>query len=100
MYFIYIIYSEKSDKYYIGHSENPERRLIEHNTDPRTTYTSKHRPWILKASVPVTNYKGDAVKIERKLKRLKSRKLIEKIIENPNDKGIIHQFCGIKNPIK
>ena len=94
MYSLYIIYSEKSDKYYIGHSENPERRLSEHNTDPRLTYTSKHRPWILKASIPVAESKSNAVKIERKLKQLKSRKIVEKIIENQNDKEIISGLIG------
>jgi putative endonuclease len=92
MYYIYIIYSEKSDRYYIGHSDNPERRLIEHNTDPRSTYTSKHRPWVLKASIPISESKGYSVKVERYLKRLKSRKIIEEIIENQHDKEKIAQL--------
>jgi len=95
MYYIYIIYSEKSDRYYIGHSDNPDRRLIEHNTDPRSTYTSKHRPWILKASVPISELKGDAVKTERYLKRLKSRKLIEEIIKYQNNKEIIAKLVRV-----
>lgn len=81
MYYLYILYSIKSDKYYIGYSNDPERRLIEHNTDPRTTYTSKHRPWILKAFIPLSESKSYAVKVERYLKRLKSRKVIKEIIE-------------------
>ena len=39
MFYIYIIYSVSSDKYYVGHSDNPSRRLIEHNTKPFNTYT-------------------------------------------------------------
>ena len=32
MYYVYILYSEKCDRYYIGYSEDPERRLEErHN---------------------------------------------------------------------
>jgi len=49
MYFIYIIYSTTSDKYYVGYSDNPIRRLLEHNTKPYTTYTSKHKPRELRA---------------------------------------------------
>ncbi|MEP6845511.1 MAG: GIY-YIG nuclease family protein [Panacibacter sp.] len=49
MYYIYIIYSASADKYYLGYSNDPQRRLTEHNTKPFNTYTSKHRPWILNA---------------------------------------------------
>jgi len=34
MFFIYIIYSPSADKYYIGHSDDPIRRLVNHNTKP------------------------------------------------------------------
>jgi len=32
MFFVYILYSESLKKYYIGHSEDPDKRLIEHLT--------------------------------------------------------------------
>ena len=32
MYFIYILYSSKSDKYYIGSTDNLESRLKHHNS--------------------------------------------------------------------
>ena len=48
MYYIYILYSRIADKFYVGYSDNPQRRLIEHNTKPFNTYTSKYRPWILR----------------------------------------------------
>jgi len=95
MYYIYIIYSEKSDKYYIGHSDDPERRLVEHNTDPRPTYTSKHRPWILKASIPLSESKDYTVRVERYLKRLKSRRIIEEIIENKHDSEKVAQLVRV-----
>jgi putative endonuclease len=75
MYYIYIIYSKSSDRYYIGYSNDPERRLEEHNTKPFNTYTSKHRPWAMKAAFPVSEDRGKAMKIERYLKKLKSRKV-------------------------
>jgi len=81
MYYIYIIYSKSADRYYIGYSNDTERRLEEHNTKPFNTYTSKHRPWTMKAAFPVSEDRGQAMKIERYLKRLKSRKIIEQIIE-------------------
>ena len=81
MYYIYIIYSLSADRYYIGHSYDPNRRLEEHNTKPFNTYTSKHRPWIMKAAFPVSEDRGQTIKTERYLKKLKSRKIIEQIIE-------------------
>ena len=45
MFYIYIIYSEKADRYYIGHTNDPERRLIEHNTTNEIKFTTKYRPW-------------------------------------------------------
>src|SRR5690625_1695004 len=81
MFYLYILYSEISDKYYVGSSEDPWKRLVGHNTNPKTTYTSKHRPWKLKAVFEAGETRGEAVKIERIIKKQKSRKLIEKLIE-------------------
>jgi putative endonuclease len=80
MYYLYIIYSQKSDKYYIGYSDNPLRRLSEHNESPHLSYTSKHRPWSIKAIIPIANDRGSAIKWEKYLKGLKSRKFIEQLI--------------------
>ena len=82
MYYIYIIYSKSADKYYIGHSNDPDRRLLEHNTKPFNTYTSKHRPWTMKATLAISEDRGQTIKVERYLKKLKSRKIIEQIIES------------------
>jgi len=80
MFYLYILYSVSSDKYYVGYTDCIERRLFEHNNSNRTTYTSKHRPWVLKKSIELTNNRGLALKIEKAIKKLKSRKIIESII--------------------
>jgi putative endonuclease len=80
MYFLYILYSSNSDKYYVGVTENPERRLSEHNTSERTTYTSKHRPWIMVALFEVKENWGVALKIEKFIKKQKSRTFIEALV--------------------
>jgi putative endonuclease len=77
MFYLYIIYSLKADKYYIGYSDNPQRRLREHNENPHLSFTSKHRPWILKCLIPVSSERGEAMKWEKYLKGLKSRKIIK-----------------------
>jgi len=80
MYYLYILYSARSDRYYVGYSKDPIRRLEDHNSDPRMTYTHKHRPWELKVSIAISEDMKEAVRVERYVKSLKSRRLIEEII--------------------
>jgi putative endonuclease len=82
MYYIYIIYSKTSDKFYIGYSDNPQRRVVEHNTKPFNTYTSKHRPWIIKAIFQCSLIEAEAIRIEKFIKKQKSRELIEKLADS------------------
>ena len=81
MYFIYILYSAIHDKYYVGYSNDPHRRLVEHNTTTNITFTSKYRPWRLAAIFSCSETESDAIRIEKFIKRQKSRKLLEKLCE-------------------
>jgi putative endonuclease len=83
MFFIYILYSETADKYYVGYTNNPQRRLFEHNHNFRNTYTKKNGPWVLEAKFLVNNNRGDAMKLEKYIKKQKSRKVIERLINEP-----------------
>ena len=87
MFYIYVLYSKRSDKYYIGLTSNVVRRLEEHNNPPAyKKYTSKHLPWELKSSFECSNSRGEGLMIERFIKKQKSRIFIEKLIsekENP-----------------
>jgi putative endonuclease len=83
MYFIYIIYSESTNLYYVGYTNDPNRRLFEHNTNPHNTFTSKHRPWLMKALFECGILESQALIIERFIKKQKSRKLIE-LLCNPS----------------
>ncbi len=77
-YWLYILKSKVSDKYYIGISQEPEVRLHYHNT-LETGFTSRYRPWGI---VFVKEYptKEGARKIETKIKKWKSRVMVEKIL--------------------
>lgn len=46
MFSVYILWSEKLRKFYIGHTDNLPRRMEEHNSG-RSVYTKKGDPWIL-----------------------------------------------------
>jgi predicted GIY-YIG superfamily endonuclease len=43
-YFVYVLYSEKSGKFYIGSTADPEGRLKAHNAG-RGGWTKSFRPW-------------------------------------------------------
>ena len=96
MFYIYIIYSESADKYYIGHTNEPNRRLEEHNNVIKNSYTFRYRPWMLKACFEVSESRGETRKVENYLKKMKSRKLIEKIITaiDPKDS------CALGEPVE
>jgi putative endonuclease len=81
MYYIYIIHSLSADKFYVGFSQDPHRRLLEHNTIPFSTFTSKHRPWSLKAVWLCGTTEKEAVRMERFIKKQKSRKLLAQLCD-------------------
>ncbi len=81
-FYIYILFSKEHDKYYVGYSSDPWRRLDEHNTKPFITYTSKYRPWILSAVFSCGDKENEAIKIERFIEKQKSRKILLQLI-NP-----------------
>ena len=83
MYFVFILYSPGADRFYIGHSDDPGRRLEEHNTLIKNSYTCRCRPWILKAKFAVSGCRGESMKAKFLLKRLKSRRSLKRLIENP-----------------
>ena len=83
MFYIYIIYSDAWDKYYVGYSNDPHRRLNEHNTKPFNTFTSKYRPWKLIAIFACGEEEALAMQLEKFIKKQKSRKFIEQLC-NPN----------------
>ena len=79
-FYIYILYSNNLDKFYIGYSGDPWKRLMEHNTNSLDKFTGKTSDWQLKA-VYMTTSKSDAIKIERFIKKQKSRNLILRLIQ-------------------
>ena len=73
MYFTYILYSEKCDRYYIGYSADVHVRLERHNAG-MVTATRNCRPYIIKATKQFTA-EQEARSEEIRLKKLKSRKV-------------------------
>ena len=80
MFFCYILYSGKIDRYYVGVCADLEIRLERHNSG-WGKYTKRGIPWKI---VHFENFltKSEALKRERQIKKMKSRKYIESILEN------------------
>ncbi|RWU04342.1 GIY-YIG nuclease family protein [Pedobacter chitinilyticus] len=95
MFYLYILYSDNSDKYYIGYTNDYERRFHEHNHSDRTTFTSKHRPWILKVVFECGEIEIEAIHLERFIKKQKSRKLLERLIDGEALTGILAQLVRV-----
>ncbi|HKJ45374.1 MAG TPA: GIY-YIG nuclease family protein [Balneolales bacterium] len=80
MWFLYILYSSKRDTFYIGSTNDLQRRLNEHNNH-HTPSTRGGEPWELVYQEDFEN-KSDARKRERAIKAKKSRSYIEYLINS------------------
>ena len=78
MPYVYILYSEKLNKYYVGACTDLERRLWEHNTG-HSKFTSIGIPWVLMFTEQFDSLPA-AKKRELEIKRKKSRTYIERLI--------------------
>lgn len=81
---MYILQSESTGRFYIGSTDDLERRLAQHN-DPgyagsKTTKRFKG-PWKLVYSEPF-HTRSQAMAREKKIKAWKSRKAIERLIRS------------------
>lgn len=81
---VYILQSLVNNRYYIGSTIDLDRRVLEHNSG-KSSYTKLTRPFKLVFSKQYDSIKK-ARRIEYRLKKLKSKKIIERIIFEGNIK--------------
>jgi|LakMenE01Jun11ns_1017448.scaffolds.fasta_scaffold9959662_20 putative endonuclease len=79
MFYVYVIYSEKVGKKYIGFTEDLELRLHQHNTDSLSIYTKNKGPWTLNY-VESYGTKKEAILRERYLKTGAGRDFLKRKI--------------------
>jgi putative endonuclease len=79
-YFAYILFSDKTKRYYIGSTQDIQKRLERHNAGA-TKSTKTGRPWRLVYSEKFES-RSDAIKREYNLKKMKSKSYIEILIRN------------------
>ncbi|WP_234567984.1 GIY-YIG nuclease family protein [Rhodohalobacter sp. 614A] len=83
MHYLYIIYSEKRGSYYSGQTKDVKNRLSKHNRG-HSLATKNGIPWVLRKVVEFET-KSEAIKAENWLKRMKSKKVIERVIRGKID---------------
>ena len=78
MYFTYILYSEKCNRYYIGYASDVNARLERHNAG-KVTATRNCLPYHIKATKEFQS-EPEARREELRFKKQKSRKYLEWLI--------------------
>ncbi len=99
----YIIYSLLLDKYYVGAChEHLQNRIKNHNSGKYglRTFTSQTQDWKLFLSFECVDY-PHAVRLERKIKSMKSRKYILNLLKYPKlpDLRGYFEFFMPKSPL-
>ena len=80
MFTVYVLYSHKFDKIYIGYTSDLPNRLHSHNKLATKGWTIKYRPWDLIYKEEFID-KASAMKRERELKSHKGRVFIRKLLK-------------------
>ena len=77
-YFLYILKSQKTGKYYVGSTNNLDARLKRHN-EGRSKYTKTGVPWELQYFEEFPD-RSSAVKRENDIKRKRRKEHIEELV--------------------
>jgi putative endonuclease len=101
MYFVYILKSKIDNSFYIGQTNDLNKRLEYHNQG-LSKYTRRKMPWIL-VYFEEFNTRSVAIKRERFLKKQRNRNFYNSLIKNwfgssagyPEDSGL-----PVKDPSK
>ena len=81
MHYVYVLFSKKLKKYYIGETHDIALRLARHNSDYyENKYTKRGQPWELKFELECES-KKQAKKIEQHIKKMKSARYIQNFMK-------------------
>ena len=80
MYYVYLIYSERNDMYYLGQTNNLEDRIKRHNQN-RCRFTKNRGLWNL-IGYKMCKSRSEAVLLERRLKGMKDVDLLRNYFIN------------------
>ena len=78
-YYVYILKSQKDERFYIGSTSDVDKRIEFHNSS-RARYTKRYQPWVL---IYIEEYesRGEALRREKELKRVKNiKRILEELL--------------------
>jgi putative endonuclease len=84
MFYTYILQSDKSGRYYVGHAEDIYKRLERHNAG-QVAATRNKGPWVI-VYFETYQTKAEANSRELDVKSMKSRHYIESLIKTFKNK--------------
>ena len=85
MFTVYILRSEKIGKFYVGHTEDINKRLLRHNSG-QVTATRGKGPWAIVYQEYFPS-RAEAVRRELEIKSKKSSKYIERLMVDSGTGG-------------
>ncbi|TCN60776.1 GIY-YIG nuclease family protein [Flavobacterium circumlabens] len=84
MHYLYILYSDSSQKFYIGETNNIENRISKHiNHYYSNSFTKIANDWKIVLTFECID-KEEAVYLEKFIKRMKSKIFNNKVINDPS----------------
>jgi len=75
MVYVYILYSTSLGKFYVGSTDNIERRIDQHNSG-RSNFSSKGIPWKLITRIECKN-RSEAMGLEIQIKKRGIKRYLE-----------------------
>jgi putative endonuclease len=81
MYYTYILYSKKINKFYTGQTQDIIRRLEEHNRG-KTPFMASGCPWTIVYSIELPS-RAEAMKLEKFIKKKGAERFLDNCNLNP-----------------
>ncbi len=88
-FYVYIIQSETDSTFYKGFTENPSKRLAQHNAG-EMNYSSKKIPWKI-VGLLIFDSKKEALVAEKKIKKYDHQRLIAFL---NSEKNKLQEYLG------
>jgi len=79
-YYVYILYSQTIDQFYVGHTENLDDRIFRHNNSGSKS-AKKAKDWVVRYTEKFGS-RQEAMRRELNIKNKKSRKYIEWLVSS------------------
>lgn len=81
-FMVYLLFSDKLNRYYTGSTACFETRIAFHKISPSNKFTGKARDWKLLLKIPCQNNE-QALLVEKHIKSMKSKVYIQNLLKYP-----------------